>query len=96
MIGEFMLRFFKNFRGLQQRLGRDAADIEAGAAQGLTLFHAGDLHAQLRGADGAHIAAGAGANHDHIKSITHGQASSTFVFSPPCLDRSGGAIKPWN
>ena len=96
MIGEFVLRFFKNLRRLQQSLGRDAADIQAGAAQRFTLFHAGDLHAQLRGADGAHITAGAGANHDHIKSITHGQASSTFVFSPPCLDRSGGPIKSWN
>ena len=96
MIGKLVERFLIMFGGLQQSLGWNAADIQAGAAQGFALFHAGDLHAELRRADGADIAAGAGANHDNVKSITHGQASSTLVFSLPCLDRSGGPIKSWN
>ena len=52
--------------GVQQRLGGDAADIEAGAAVRLALLHDGGLQAELRGADGAHIAAGAGADDDEI------------------------------
>ena len=42
---------------LQQRLGRDAADVQAGAAQRRALLHARHLHPQLCGADRAYIAA---------------------------------------
>ena len=52
--------------GVQQRLGRDAADVEAGAAEGGALLDHGHLQAQLGRADGAHIAAGAGADHDQV------------------------------
>src|SRR5262249_60648763 len=44
----------------------NAADVEAGAAEGLVLLDYGDLHAELRRADGADIAAGAGADHDEV------------------------------
>ncbi len=54
---------------MQQRLGGDAADIEAGAAMRGALLDHGDLHAQLRGADGADIAAWPRADDDHI--VTH-------------------------
>ncbi len=52
--------------GMQQRFGGDAADIQAGAAQGFAPFDAGGLEPQLRAADGADIAAGAGADYDDI------------------------------
>ena len=62
-------RVVEFLRGLQQRLGRDAADIQAGAAERGALLHAGDLHAELRRADGAHIAAGSGADDDDVEGI---------------------------
>ena len=55
---------------MQQRLGRDAADIEAGAAVGGALLDHGDLHAELRRADGGDIAARPGADHDDIYVMT--------------------------
>ena len=37
----------EQFRGMQQRLRRDAADVEAGAAERLALLDDGDLEAEL-------------------------------------------------
>src|SRR3546814_9612110 len=48
------------FRRVEHRLRRDAADVEAGAAQRLAPFGARGLEAQLRRADRRDIAAGAG------------------------------------
>ena len=49
--------------GAQERLGRDAAPVEADAAE-LGLLDAGDPQPELRGADGGDVAAGARAD-DH-------------------------------
>src|SRR3546814_5539890 len=49
----------------QQRLGRDAAPVEADAAEVRALHHRG-LQLQLRGADRRHIAARPAADNDHI------------------------------
>ena len=64
--GQVMLRLGKFLRGREQGLRGDAADVEAGAAEGLVLFDNGDLEAQLRGADGADIAARPGSDDDEI------------------------------
>ena len=56
---------------VEQRLGRDAADVQAGAAQRVAAFDHGGFQAQLGAADGRHIAAGACAEDDHII-ICHG------------------------
>ena len=53
-------RVLEKFRRVEQRLGRDAADVEAGAAERLAALGAGGLEAELRGADRGDIAAGAG------------------------------------
>ena len=45
-------------RGVQHRLRGNAADVEAGAAEGRVLLDDGGLHPKLRGADGADVAAG--------------------------------------
>ena len=50
---EVLMGLVQAVGGVQQRLGRDAADVQAGAAQGLAPLDAGDLQAKLRGADGA-------------------------------------------
>ena len=49
-----------------QRLGGDAAPVQAGAAE-LFLFDDGDGRAELRGADGGGIAARAGADDYDVK-----------------------------
>ena len=62
---------------LQQRLGRNAAHVGAGASgSGAAFFvfplvNAGHVQAQLRGANGRDIAAGACADNDDVKSVTH-------------------------
>ena len=58
----------EHMRGVQQRLGGNAADIEAGAAVGCVLLDDGRLEAQLRRADRADIAAGSRADDDKIVS----------------------------
>ena len=63
---EAVAGLLEHLRGVKQRLGGDAADVEAGAAERLALLDHGDLHAELRGADRADIAAGAGADDDEI------------------------------
>ena len=54
----------EQMRGVQQRLGRDAADIEAGAAERAALLDAGDLEPELGRLDRGHVAAWPAA-HDH-------------------------------
>jgi hypothetical protein len=67
-IGEMMFAASSYFSdALQQRLRRDAADIQARAAERLTLFSHGHLHPQLGAADGAHITAGTGPDDDDIE-----------------------------
>ena len=61
---------FEHFGRVQQRLGRDAADVEAGATVAGTLFDNGNLHAELSCLDRANVAPGAGS--DHYKVIGHG------------------------
>ena len=65
-IAEMLARLLEQLGGVQQRLRRDAADIEAGAAMGLALLDHGHLEAELRRPDGADIAAGAGSDDDEI------------------------------
>ena len=53
-------------RRVQQRLGRDAADVEAGAAERAALLDARDLHAHLAGLDGRDVAAGAATDDNEV------------------------------
>ena len=76
VVGELVPRLLVMLAGLQQRLGRDAADVEAGAAERRPLLHAAHLHAELGGADGADIAARAGADHDEVETLGHGASGS--------------------
>ncbi len=75
-----LLGFLEQFGGVQERLGRDAADIEAGAPQSLAALDASRAQAKLAGTDGGHIAAGPGADHDYVIvefSVSH------FIFLVP-------------
>ena len=85
---EVVARLLEQMRGLQQRLGRDAADIEAGAAEGGALLDHRHLHAELGGADRRHIAARTGADHDKVEAcVGHDAAPHT-----PSSSRSGSSM----
>jgi len=74
---------FVEFPGaVQQRLGRNATDIQASTAQGQfaflvgVFFDASSREAQLRGLDGGNIAARACTNHYNVKFLRHEKKSS--------------------
>ena len=75
MVGELVHRALVVLRGLEQRLGRDAADVEAGAAEAglalpvLPVVDADGLEAELRGADGGDVAARAGADDGDVETV---------------------------
>jgi hypothetical protein len=61
-----------NFRAAQQRLGRNAAPVQADAAE-IGFFHDRGLEPELRRADRRDIAAGTGADDDEI--VGHAQSN---------------------
>ncbi len=78
---------------LQQRLGRDAADVEAGAAQGglallaHPLVDAGSLQTQLGAADRCDVPGRAGADDDDVEFVGHSRIPSYCCGARP--DRAG-------
>ena len=56
---------------MQQCLGRNATDIQAGTAKCTAFFNAGNLKAELCGADGANITARTATDHDNVVVLTH-------------------------
>src|SRR5262249_29379602 len=73
--GEAVSGFRIAFARVQQRLRRDAADIETGAAMSSALLHHGDLHAELSRTNGGDIAARTCADDDEV--VSHANADST-------------------
>ena len=66
-----VLRDLQRVRVLEQRLGRDAAPVQAGAAEHRRALDDGGLQAELRGADRGDVAAGAGADHHDVVFVRH-------------------------
>jgi hypothetical protein len=72
--GKAVSGFLEEVRGMQQSLRRNAADVQAGAAQARLAFGvgvgirftAGDIETELRGADGGNVAAGATADRNGL------------------------------
>ncbi len=65
--GDFqVLDFVHHGSDVQQRLGGDAAHVQAHATQGGVALDQHDLQAQVGGAEGGGVAAGAAAEHDHV------------------------------
>jgi hypothetical protein len=54
------------FGGVEEGLGGDAADAEAGAAEAVFFVDAGGFEAELGGADGGDVSAGASADDDEV------------------------------
>ncbi len=61
-----MAGLLEQFGGVEERLRRNAPDIEAGSAERRILLDDGDVEPDLGGANGADIAAGAAADDDEI------------------------------
>src|SRR6185312_6117025 len=77
--GKIMPGFMEALGGMQQRLGGDAADVQAGAAEAAALVDAGGGEAQLSGPDGGVVAAGAAADHDHVERVSHARSSALIL-----------------
>ena len=80
---------------LEQRLGRDAAAMEARAAD-LVLVDEGDLESQLGGPEGGRVAAGARAEHDEIEVVGRADSHGSGSLGEPAIrrPRAGGARRP--
>jgi hypothetical protein len=84
---ERMFQVVELLGGIQQRLGGDAADVEAGAAQGgLAVLadvavDAGRLQAKLGGADGGVVAGRAGTDDDDVELFGHDRFLGACPFS---------------
>src|SRR5471030_2945280 len=65
---------------MQQRLGRNAADVQAGTAETAALVDAGAGKAQLPQPDRRIIAAGAAPDHNCVETVRHGPAH--LIFEP--------------
>ena len=66
-----VLRDLQRVRVLEQRLGRNAAPVQAGAAEHRRALDDRGLQAELRGADRGHVAAGARADHYDVVFVGH-------------------------
>ena len=66
-----VLRDLERVRVLEQRLGRDAAPVEAGAAEHRRALDDRGLQPELRGADRGDVAAGARSDHDDVVFVSH-------------------------
>ena len=64
-----VLRDLERVRVLEQRLGRNAAPVQAGAAEHRRALDHGGLQAELRGADRGDVAARPGADHDDVVGV---------------------------
>ena len=84
VLGGVLAEELDMLRGVQQRLGRDAADVDAGAAERLVHLDADGDEAELGGADRGDIAARAAADdHDVGGSVrSHGLRSESEVGRP--------------
>ena len=61
-----VLGFFHDRGDVQQGLGRNAADVEADAAEGGVALDDDRLHAEVGRAEGGRVATGAGAENEHL------------------------------
>ena len=68
---ELVPGLFIELRGMQQRLGRNAPDIEAGAAEGRPLLDHRHLHAELRSADRGDITARPRTDYREVETVRH-------------------------
>ena len=66
MVGKCMLGLMVHVGRMQERLGRDASNVEAGATEGAALLDASGLETELSRLDGSDVAAGATSDDDVV------------------------------
>ena len=77
VLGKVVLYRVEVFRGLQQRLGRDATHVQAGTTQRRLAFRvfecidASGIETQLGSTNGSHITARAATDYNYIKLLAH-------------------------
>jgi hypothetical protein len=79
LIGKMCGGFLEEVRRMQQRLRRNAANVQAGAAKtrlalgiGIGIrFTAGDIETELRGTDRRHVATRTTAHHEYVVLLGH-------------------------
>ena len=68
-VGAHLLRLGDNSRGVQQGLRGDATDIQADAAEALIALDEDRLEPEVGGAERGRVAAGARAEHEHLRIV---------------------------
>lgn len=66
MLSHGVVGVVEEVAGVQKRLGRDAPDVEAGAAETASSLHASHLEAELRSLDCRDIAAGTASDDNEV------------------------------
>ena len=77
MGGQTGARLPEELAGVEEGLGRDAADAQAGAAERCLPVHADHAHAELGGPDGGHVAARARADDCEVVALRLGHGAHT-------------------
>ncbi len=86
---------------MQQRLGGNAADIEAYPAQHRPALHQHHLHAEIRGAERGGVAARTGAEHEELRRaveidlVPAAACSGRACACAPCRPRDSGFAAGW-
>src|SRR5690606_297890 len=94
LAGGGMGGLFKLLCGVDQRLGGNAADIEAGAARP-SRFHDNGVQAKLARPDSADISAGAGADDEQLAGdFFHRSGSHGELATPNAADMARGPMAP--
>ena len=72
VIGKVLLHIVVVMAGLQQRLRRDAPDVEAGSAEGAAHLDAGGGKPELGGLDGGDVSTRSASDDDHVVLLRSG------------------------
>ena len=72
VLGHGVVGVVEQVAGVQERLGRDAPDVQAGASEGAATLDARHLEAELSALDGGDVAAGAAADDDDVLLLARG------------------------
>src|SRR5690606_38133698 len=84
-----------DFGRVQQRLRRDAAAVQAGAAD-LVLLDQGDFLAEIAGAQRGRVAAAASAEDDEVELVNSHQASLTDARAKATSERTATPVGPFS
>mmetsp|Transcript_31043 Transcript_31043/g.99107 ORF Transcript_31043/g.99107 Transcript_31043/m.99107 type:complete len:511 (-) Transcript_31043:619-2151(-) len=94
VLGHVVLSIVVHVAGVEERLGGDAADVEAGAAEATAALDAGHLHAELGGLDGTDIPARPAPDNDEILGLARGEAAGAEDAEHGAIAEGVGAHGP--